>query len=281
MAPHTEDTSSVATIVGKLVDILTGKKMPPAEITTFKEQMSSLFDSAFGRLDKHDEVLMKQTKIIDDQQKVIEEMAHRISALEKGLKRQVVSSKKRDIAQVRNHIIVKSNKSEKDIRAIVVKSLELGGANKIPPSHISLVELTSPSTSDQRAIKVFRMLLLDGQKAALFKGLPKCQMLAGDSQTKFDNEIPLYAQQAKKELEQLSYSLRSKFKTDKLRAKIYLGNLKLKMKVKVGDGEWFTPEDARASRFFDSTPVIYKEADQPTVVPMCKDFYKRVLQEQE
>ena len=238
MAPHTEDTSSVATIVGKLVDILTGKKLPPAEITTFKEQMSSLFDSAFGRLDKHDEVLMKQTKIIDDQQKVIEEMAHRISALEKGLKRQVVSSKKRDIAQVRNHIIVKSNKSEKDIRAIVVKSLELGGANKIPPSHLSLVELTSPSTSDQRAIKIFRMLLLDGQKGALFKGLPKCQMLAGDTQTKFDNEIPLYAQHAKKELEQLSYSLRSKFKSDKLRAKIYLGNLKLKMKIRVGDGEW-------------------------------------------
>ena len=59
MAPHTEDTSSVATIVGKLVDILTGKKMPPAEVTTFKEQMSSLFDSAFGRLDKHDDVLKK------------------------------------------------------------------------------------------------------------------------------------------------------------------------------------------------------------------------------
>ena len=136
------------------------------------------------------------------QHKVIDGLSKRIAALEKSLKRQVISSKKRDIAQVQNHIIVKTNKTEKDIRAIIVKSMELGGASKIPVSHISLVELaSSPSSgSEQRANKVFRVLLLDGQKGALFKGLPKCQMLAADNQTRFDNDTPLYAKQAKKEL---------------------------------------------------------------------------------
>ena len=52
------------------------------------------------------------------------------------------------------------------------------------------------------------------------------------------NDTPLFAQQAKKDLDQLSFSLRTKFgNSDKLRVKYVLHNQKLKLRIRLGDGE--------------------------------------------
>ena len=70
------------------------------------------------------------------------------------------------------------------------------------------------------------------------------------------NDTPLFAQQAKKDLDQLSFSLRTKFgNSDKLRVKYVLHNQKLKLRIRLGDGEdstsWLSPEDSKCDRFLD------------------------------
>ena len=267
---------SSATMVGRIVDLLSGKTFDQEVLDDLKLQMTSKFDRIGTRLDSH-ETQLEEQKLASDL------LAGRVATLERKLKNQVYSAKKRDIAQVRNSIIVRSSKPEKDIRSFVAKCIDLGGwANKGPPSQIALVELTSTSTAkgSERATKVFRALLQEGQKGALFKGLSKSET-RGDVQIRIDNDTPLFAQQAKRDLEQLSFALRSKFATsDKLRTKILMSNQKLKLRLRVDGGEWMTPDDARCERFLDA-PMIFRPSDVPALIPSCREFYKKILEEQE
>ena len=266
---------SSATMIGRIVDLLSGKTFDQDVLDDLKLQMTSKFDRIGTRLDSHETQLQEQ-KLASDL------LAGRVATLERKLKNQVYSAKKRDIAQVRNSIIVRSSKPEKDIRSFVAKCIDLGGwANKVPPSQIALVELTSPpAKGSERVTKVFRALLQEGQKGALFKGLSKNET-RGDVQIRIDNDCPLFAQQAKRDLEQLSFALRSKFATsDKLRTKIMMSNQKLKLRLRVDGGEWMTPDDARCESFLDA-PMVFRPSEVPALVPSCREFYKKILEEQE
>ena len=158
-----------------------------------------------------------------------------------------------------------------------------GGGNKIPASQIALVELTPPTARSQSS-KVYRALLQEGQKGFLFRGLKEAQK-GGNSQIRVDNDTPLYAQQAKKDLDQLSFSLRSKFGgSNKLRVKYVLHNQKLKLRIRFrgGDGStaWLPPEDSKCDKFLD-IPLLFRATEKPPLIPTCREFYKKIIADQE
>ena len=270
-------SSNIDSLVQSVTDLLTGNGVAGAIIEAIRPQLTTLIENFAMRLDNYEKDLKEEKERGD-------KLELRVAALEKQVKRQVISEKKRDVALVRNHIIIRSNKSEKDIRLFLSNCIELGGwGMKVPVSHISMVELVPPA-GKIRPTKVFRVLLLEGQKSALFSGLQKCE-LGSDSDIRVDNDCPFFAQQAKRGLEQLSYSLRQKFaKSDKLRIKIIMSNLRLHMRLRDASAkdskDWFAPNDIRAAKYFDHTNVQFRPSDTPSVIPTCKEFYKQIMDDQ-
>ena len=271
-------STNITSVVQSLVDLLGVHGVASNVIEAIRPEMTNLIENFATRLDTYEKELQAQKERGDQLEK-------RVSTLEKQMKRQIISERKRDVAQVRNAIIIRSNSSDKDIRLFIANCIELGGwPSKIPPNHLAMVEL-APPPGKERAFKVYRVTLQDGQKAAVFRGLQKCK-LGKDSQIRVDNDVPFFAQNAKKQLEQLSFSLRQKFaESDKLRVKIIMSNLRLKIRCRDATSrdakDWWSPDDARAAKFFDDTNVIFRPSETPTSVPTCKMFYKKIMDEQE
>ena len=271
-------STNITSVVQSLADLLGVHGVARDVIEAIRPEMTNLIENFATRLDTYEKELQEQKDRADELEK-------RVSTLERQMKRQIISEKKRDVAQVRNAIIIRSNKSEKDIRLFISNCIELGGwASKVPPNHLAIVEL-APPPGKERTTKVFRVTLQDGQKASVFRGLQKCD-LGKDSQIRVDNDVPFFAQNAKKQLEQLSYSLRQKFaKSDKLRVKIVLSNLRLRIRCRDATArdakDWWGPDDARASKYFDDTNVIFRPSETPASVPTCKMFYKKIMDDQE
>ena len=99
---------------------------------------------------------------------------------------------------------------------------------------------------------------------------------------KIDNEVPLFAAQAKRSFGQFSFSLRQMIaKLDKLCLKLAINNLRLKMRLRDSSAEdgrdWFSSEDARASRYFDETIVVFRPTEAPSRIPTCREFYIQIL----
>ena len=261
-----------------MADLLGVHGVASQVIEAIRPEMTNLIENFSTRLDTYEKELQEQ-KVRSG------ELEQRVATLEKQVKRQIISEKKRDVALVRNAIIIRSNKSEKDIRLFISNCIELGGwAPKVPVNQLAIVEL-APPPGKERTTKVFRVVLQDGQKSSLFNGLQKCD-LGPDSQIRVDNDVPLFAQNAKKQLEQLSFSLRQKFaKSDKLRIKIVMSNLRLKMRMRDSTArdakDWWGPEDTRADKYFDTTNVIFRPSETPASIPTCKVFYKKIMDEQD
>ena len=278
MAPPNNIQSLVSSLSTSVADLLLGNGVAHTVVDQIRPQLTTLVENFATRLDCYERELAEQKARYD-------ELQSRVCELERQVKRQVISEKKRDVALVRSNIIIRSNSSIKDIKTFLSNCMELGGwGSKVPAGNISMVELTPPQ-GKVRASKVYRAVLQEGQKSALFGGLQK-GALGPESNIKIDNDTPLFAAQAKRALEQLSYSLRHKFaKSDKLRIKLVLSNLRLKMMLRDGTArdnkDWFSPEDARAAKYFDSTNVIYRDNEAPPSIPTCRQFYIQVQKDQE
>ena len=274
MAP----TVSIQALVTSIGDVLLGNGVNDAVVEQIRPKLTSLIENFASRLDIFE-------KALADQKAANEELQKRVAFLERQVKRSIISERKRDVASVRHNIIIRSNSAIKDIKSFLSNCMELGGwGSKVPLGNIAIVELTPPQGKD-RASKVFRAVLQEGQKAALFKGLQKGG-LGPESSIKIDNETPFFAAQAKRSLEQLSFSLRQKFaKSDKLRIKLTLNNLRLKMRCRDSTAkdprDWFSPEDERAAKYFDTTNVIYRDTEAPATIPTCRQFYTQILKDQE
>ena len=274
MAP----TVSIQALVTSIGDVLLGNGVNDTVVEHIRPQLTSLIEDFASRLDTFE-------KVLSEQRAQNEELQRRVSTLEKQMKRSIIAEKKRDVASVRHNIIIRSSSATKDIRTFLSQCMELGGwTPKVPPGHIYIVELTPPQDK-ARPTKVFRAVLQEGQKSALFRGLQKGG-LNPDSNIKIDNETPFFAAQAKRSLEQLSFSLRQKFaKSDKLRIKLVLNNYRLRMRCRdasAKDGrDWFSPEDERAAKYFDSTNVVFKDTEAPASIPTCRQFYIQIMKDQE
>ena len=269
---------SIQALVSSIGDVLLGNGVDDTVVNRIRPQLTSLVEDFATRLDNFEKTLVDHETKNDELQK-------RISHLEKRVKRSVISEKKRDLASVRHNIIIRSNSTIKDIKSFLSNCMDLGGwGTKVPPGNIAVVELNAPQ-GKARATKVYRAVLQEGQKSALFSGL-KNGALGPEATMKIDNEIPLFAAQAKRSLEQLSFSLRQKFaKSDKLRIKLVVNNLRLKMRLRDANAkdsrDWFSPEDTRAARYFDTTNVIYRTSEAPSKIPTCREFYIQTMLDQE
>ena len=269
---------SIQALVSSIGDVLLGNGVDDTVVNRIRPQLTSLVEDFATRLDNFEKTLVDHETKNDELQK-------RISHLEKRVKRSVISEKKRDLASVRHNIIIRSNSTIKDIKSFLSNCMDLGGwGTKAPPGNIAVVELNAPQ-GKARATKVYRAVLQEGQKSALFTGL-KNGALGPEATMKIDNEIPLFAAQAKRSLEQLSFSLRQKFaKSDKLRIKLVVNNLRLKMRLRDANAkdsrDWFSPEDTRAERYFDTTNVIYRTSEAPSKIPTCREFYIQTMIDQE
>ena len=269
---------AVASIVQSLTEIMGVEGVPSQLIDRLTPKFTTLLEDFASRLDTQQTQLKEQEERCDD-------LVKRVVSLEKQVKRQVINEKKRDVALVRNSIIVRTNKGDKDIRTFLSNCIELGGWGSKPPANqLALVELVPPP-GKERTSKVFRVQLLEGQKSALFKGLQKCD-IGPNSQIRVDNDTPFFAQNAKRSLEQLSYSLRQKFaKSDKLRTKIVLSNLRLRLRCRDASAkdpkDWWSPDDARAVKYFTTTNVIFRPDQMPAVIPTCMEYYKEIMDDQE
>ena len=45
--------------------------------------------------------------------------------------------------------------------------------------------------------------------------------------------------------------------------------------------DWFSPEDERAAKYFDTTNVVYRDTEAPAKIPNCREFYNQILKDQE
>ena len=157
---------SIQALVTSIGDVLLGNGVNDAVVEQIRPQLTSLIADFASRLDIFE-------KALAEQKAENEELHKRVSFLERQVKRSVISEKKRDLAAVRSNIIIRSNSAIKDIKTFLSNCMELGGwGSKVPPGNISIIELTPPH-GKARASKVFRAVLQEGQKAALFKGLQK------------------------------------------------------------------------------------------------------------
>ena len=277
--------SNISSLVTSIADVLFDNGVANTLVDKIRPQLTTLIENFATRLDSYQKELAEQKQQQEQQQKQQDELLRRISELERQVKRSVISEKKREVALVRHNIIIRSNSSIKDIKTFLSNCMELGGwGSKVPAGNISIVELKAPQ-GKARDTKIFRAVLQEGQKAALFGGLQK-GALGPESVIKIDNEVPLFAAQAKRSLEQLSYSLRHKFaKSDKLRVKLVLSNLRLKMRLRDATAkdarDWFSPEDARAAKYFDHANVIYRDNEAPASIPTCRQFYIQTQKDQD
>ena len=278
--------NTVSSLVTSIADVLFDNGIGNALVDKMRPQITTLIEKSFAtRLDSFQKELAEQKQQVEEQKNLNQELLRRISELERQVKKSVISERKREVALVRHNIIIRSNSNIKDIKTFLSNCMELGGwGSKVPAGNISIVELKSPQ-GKTRDTRIFRAVLQEGQKAALFGGLQK-GALGPESAIKIDNEVPLYAAQAKRSLEQLSYSLRHKFaKSDKLRVKLVLSNLRLKMRLRDATAkdarDWFSPEDERAAKYFDHANVIYRDNEAPPNIPTCRQFYIQTQKDQD
>lgn len=268
---------TVQSLVSSLTQLLVNGGVDQDMVDQLTPDLTSWVVTYAERLDVVETKLTEQTKRGDD-------LERRVNHLEKQMKRTVINARKRDVAIVRNNIIIRTNQGDKEIRKFLVSALQLGGWGNASEKSIPIVELP-PAKGKTPNTKVFRATLLEGQKSALFTGLEKCGLDASCA-FKIDNDTPLFAVEAKKSLEQLSFTLRQGFaQSDQLKVKVVLSNLKLKLRLRDKTSrdkkDWFSASDARAAKYMNETTVIFPANEKPSTVPSCIDFYNQILRNQE
>jgi uncharacterized coiled-coil protein SlyX len=264
-------TASIMEMISEAADI------PADKIEALKLKIGLEADKAFLLLE---EMANKVTKLESDM--VLSDQ--RISALEstvakqgKTIKKLIDREKRVQLDKVKNSIIVKSAKSIAETTKAMVKLMETGGTEKVSPKP-ALVEIPPGKNAKDRALPIYRVVLKDEHKKALFKGLG---LVGRDVDIRFENETPHYLAQAKRDYDKVSYTLRKAFnsgdKNRKLRTKLVLRGLKLKIMFKDVDNEdWFYIDNARAEKYLQEK-VYFSKDEKPAIIPICSDFIKNIL----
>ena len=121
--------TNITAVVQSLADLLGVHGVARDVIEAIRPEMTNLIENFATRLDTYEKEHQEE-KVRGDK------LEHRVATLERQMKRQIVSERKRDVAQVRNAIIIRSNKSEKDIRLFISNCIELGGwTSKVAANH--------------------------------------------------------------------------------------------------------------------------------------------------
>ena len=216
-------------------------------------------------------------------EKSVSDFEERFLKLEKRVKSSENREKRAQKAQVATNIIAKTPKSEQDVINHVLKAIGNGlpqGSNKPNRKDIFVEELIPRAEGEnrgRRSGKVFKVsLFTNDQKKALFVGLAAINKAGYDSGVTIQNEIPYYLRNYSKELDRVAYTLRTKYKNEKLRTKVIPDGLTLQMQFKCGDDkEWVKASSEVLADKLDTIVTFRDDEKQPSVLPTCRQVLNR------
>ena len=270
-------TRNAKVFVNSIFELMRTVEVSEEKITEMQPKLVELVEDFTQRLDQVD-------KEISGQKDIISALIQRIAGLEKKMKRAVVAERRRDFNLVRNNIIAKTGKGVADVQRFISNAVELGGGGKVAMKNIHVVEIPSAPGKEKRDQKIYRVALGEGQKKGLFSGLARAGLAAEENTTRIDNETPAFLVNTKRQMERISYTLRSKFKdSHKLKVKIQLSGLKMRIKLKNKDSpaDWFGLDDAKADDYMKENVIFGAEEIPSGGIPTVKQFYTRILEDLE
>ena len=204
----------------------------------------------------------------------------RLLQLEKRVKASENREKRKQKAKVANNIMAKSSsaKSTKQVQEYIHKTINQGveGTEKVKLQALldNCDELVPKGgQGDRKAVKVY---LTSEQKKALFAGLAKNNKTGSDHGITIQNEVPFYLRNYHKELDRVAFTLRTKYRQEKLRTKIIPDGLSLQMLFKSGDSqEWVKASSESLADKLESVVVYREEEKKPAVLPTCREIINR------
>lgn len=263
-------TKSAESFLKSVIGVITKAGVDETLIESMRPELSELVEDFTQRMNRVEEELKLQKEMMN-------KLIQRIGFLERRVKQSVTAERRRDYNQVRNNLLVRTKRSIPEIRKFLTNAVELGGGVKVTQTSLPVVELP-PAPGKTRDVKLFRVLLGDGQKASLFKGLAKAA-LPDESTIRVDHEVPYYLIQTKRQMERIAFSLRQKFKTShQVKTKIVFSSFKLRLRVRDKDNaSWINIDDAKASIYMDAE-VLFKPEEAPaTGIPTVRQYYSDTL----
>ena len=270
--------------VNSILDLMRMNDIDPSKIDRMQPKITELVENFTQRLDKVDQEIRSQKDLITA-------LITRIAGLEKKMKLNVIAERRREFNLVRNNLIAKTQKSSSDIQKYVQEMVEKGGGGKITLKNIPVVELQQ-APGKQRDFKIYRVVLGDGQKKAIFSGIAKSHAEEDPAHAipriprvkivpdiRLDNECAGYLVQTKRQLERISFSIRSKFRdSHKVKVKLAVTGLKMRIRIKDKDSpQWIGLDDLKAQIYMDTE--VYFGADElpPEGIPTVRDYYSSTL----
>ena len=264
-------TKSAESFLKSVIDVISKAGVDADKIQSMKPELSELVEDFTQRMNRVEEELRLQKEMMT-------KMIQRIGFLEKRVKQSVTAERRRDYNQVRNNLLVRTKRTIPEIRKFLTNAVELGGGPKITQASLPVVELP-PAPGKTRDVKLFRVLLGDGQKASLFKGLAKAALGPEESTIRVDHEVPYYLIQTKRQMERIAFTLRKKYKAShQVKTKIVFSSSKLRLRIRDKDNAaWINIDDAKAAIYMD-TEVMFKPEEVPTSgIPTVRQYYTDTL----
>ena len=277
-------TQNAKVFVNSIIDLMKTNDVAQDKIDQMQPKIVELVEDFTQRLDKVD-------REISGQKELISALIKRIAGLERKVKLSVTAERRRDFNLVRNNLIAKSQKSISEVQKYISNMVEKGGGGKLVQKNIPVVELQQ-SPGKQRDFKIYRVVMGEGQKKCVFSGIAKSHSEGDPAHVvprvpgvkivpdiRLDNECPAYLVQTKREMERISFSIRSKFKdSHKVKVKLAMKGLKMRIFVKDKDSpQWIGLDDTRADIYMD-TDVYYGADELPAGgIPKVRDFYANLL----
>ena len=263
-------TKSAESFLKSVLDVITKAGVDEEKIEMIRPELSELVEDFTQRMNRVEEEVRLQKEMMN-------KLIQRIGFLERRVKQSVTAERRRDYNQVRNNLLVRTKRTIPEIRKFLTNAVELGGGAKVTQTSLPVVELP-PAPGKTRDVKLFRVLLGDGQKAFLFKGLAKAA-LPDEATIRVDHEVPYYLIQTKRQMERIAFSLRQKFKAShQLKTKIVFSSFKLRLRIRDKENaSWINIDDAKASMYMDAE-VLFKPEEAPaTGIPTVRQYYTDTL----
>ena len=263
-------TKSAESFLKSVLDVITKAGVDEEKIEMMRPELSELVEDFTQRMNRVEEEVRLQKEMMN-------KLIQRIGFLERRVKQSVTAERRRDYNQVRNNLLVRTKRTIPEIRKFLTNAVELGGGVKVTQTSLPVVELP-PAPGKTRDVKLFRVLLGDGQKASLFKGLAKAA-LPDEATIRVDHEVPYYLIQTKRQMERIAFSLRQKFKAShQLKTKIVFSSFKLRLRIRDKENaSWINIDDAKASMYMDAE-VLFKPEEAPaTGIPTVRQYYTDTL----
>ena len=264
-------TKTAESFLKSVIEVITKAGVDEDKIRQIKPELSELVEDFTSRMNRVEEEMKLQKEMMT-------KMIQRIGFLEKRMKQSVSAERRRDYNLVKNNLLVRTKRTIPEIRKFLCSAVELGGGAKVTQASLPVVELP-PAPGKTREVKLFRVLLGDGQKASLFKGLAKAALGPEESTIKVDHEVPYYLIQTKKQMERIAFSIRQKFKaSQQVKTKIVFSSQKLRIRIRDKENPvWINIDDEKAARYMD-TDVHFKPDEVPASgIPTVRQFYKDTL----